>query len=245
MISKGCNARQILLGGCVAAAIAALFGCSQSSHSSTAPGGGGSAGESGNTGGGGNGGNVDGGGAGNSGGATSQPGSGSVGSNSHKQAQKPAQETQGGVVSTDCVSPFQNPQLVTAADAPRCDCEVGTVACLDGMQFICQKFWVGLSVTDCSIPNACVDVSDASFKATTLQTCQSGSGNYECTWTISFDANLFVNYTIARGMGPNVEGTYRCDGFSVVLESGSTSTVATYDPASTTLTLDGVTYVKQ
>jgi hypothetical protein len=37
----------------------------------------------------------------------------------------------------------------------------------------------------------------------------------------------------------------RCDGFSVVLESGGASTVATYDPASTTLTLNGVTYVKQ
>jgi hypothetical protein len=229
--------------GSVAALSALLFGCSQTSQSSSAPGSGGTAG-----GWGGNGGTtsiIAGGGTAGGGTPSSQGGSGGA-SSGHEQAQKPAQETRKGAASSDCVSPFQNADLITADDAPRCDCKVGTVACLNNVQFLCREFWVGVPVTDCNAPNACVDLSGVTFKATALQTCQSGNGDYQCTWTIDFDANLLASYTIRRGLGPSLDGKFRCDGYSVVLEYGSTSTMmASYDPAAITLTLNGVKYVKQ
>jgi hypothetical protein len=182
---------------------------------------------------------VGGGGTGGLGGGTG--GGGTGGSGGHEQAQKPAQETYRGAASTDCVSPFQNASRITLADAPRCDCKTGTVACAANTQFICDGSWMGVPVADCSVPNACIDVSNASFQATTLQPCQQGAGTYQCAWIISFNAGVVVSYEIARGLAPLSGGAYRCDGMSVVLE-GATPTVAVYDAAARTLSMGGVTY---
>jgi len=119
-----------LLGACAAAAIVLTLGCGQSSTSSTPSGGGGTAGgnsdnvggsggssSGGSPGSGSNGGSSGGAGFGGSvaiggGGSASRPEPGGGGSTNHKQAQEPAQETQDGVASSDCVSPGIGPAQV-------------------------------------------------------------------------------------------------------------------------------------
>ncbi len=73
--------------------------------------------------------------AGGGGSSTIQSDSGS----GPKEPTRPTQETYRGSPSVDCVSPFQKQSLITASDAPRCDCEPSTATCVDGMQFICDR----------------------------------------------------------------------------------------------------------
>lgn len=166
------------------------------------------------------------------------------GATHYKEPTQPTQETEDGGASTDCVSPFQNAQLITSADAPRCDCESGTATCVNDIQFVCGTSWMGVSVGSCASPNACLIVGGKKYRTAELQNCMSGSGDYPCTWELRFALSLSPYFTITRGLGGRQDGKYHCDGMSIILGEGSSSTVATYDESTGTVAASGVTYVE-
>jgi len=173
---------------------------------------------------------------------SAQPTSG--GTTGYKEPTQPTQETEQGIASTECVSPFQNAQLITAADAARCDCEAGTATCINDIQFVCRTRWVGVPVGSCASANACLIVSGKTYTSAELQNCMSGSGDYLCIWELRFALGQSPYYTITRGLGGRENGKYHCDGMSIILGEGSSATSATYDEATGTVTASGVTYVE-